>query len=69
MDDYANATRSAVQQVQAKGLKATLVNMSSCPSDGAGGYACDGCATHPGIAGHRGMFEYSYSTIKATMGW
>ena len=56
-------------QAKAAGLKVEYVNMLGCPSDGKAGFTCDGCATHPGITGHRKMFEMSYHVIKSTMGW
>jgi hypothetical protein len=68
-NDYLNATLAAVAQAKAAGLKATFVDMLACPSNGEGGFTCDGCATHPGILGHQKMYEKSYNTIKTTMGW
>ena len=47
-------------------LSATLVGMDACDPGGGG---CQGCATHPGVAGHRRMYEMSYGVIKKALGW
>lgn len=76
-----DATRAAVQQAAAAGLQATLIDMrSACvgaqplqppasigKSPNADG--CDGCAGHPGVEGHRGMFEAARPIIAQAMGW
>ena len=64
--NYLNATSAAVTQAQSLGLKATLVDMQACDKGGGG---CQGCATHPGIDGHRRMYEMSYPVMKAALGW
>lgn len=65
---------AAVAQAKAQGLRASLVDMQAC--NNMTGHAltnmtgnCQGCATHPGIDGHRRMFELSYPTMKETLGW
>jgi len=30
---------------------------------------CDGCASHPGIEGHRGMYEDAWPVMAQVMGW
>ena len=30
---------------------------------------CDGCAGHPGIQGHRGMYEAAWPVMAQVMGW
>lgn len=65
-------TSEAVAQGKAVGLKVTLIDMrSACASARlhANTDLCDGCAGHPGIEGHRGMYEAAWPVIKATMGW
>ena len=64
--NYLNATQAAVTQAQSLGLKATLVDMQACDKGGGG---CQGCATHPGIDGHRRMYEMSYPVMKTALGW
>jgi hypothetical protein len=57
-----------------RGMKATFVDMTTAcadarlhaPDDSDG---CDGCATHPGIEGHRGMYEDAWPVMSKTMGW
>ena len=54
------ATQRAVAQATKEGLKCYWIDMQS---------ACDGCAGHPGIEGHRGMFEAAAPVLAAKMGW
>jgi len=72
--NYWPAVEAAVVLAKAQGLKATLVDMQAC--NNMTGHAltnmtggCQGCATHPGIEGHRRMYELSYPTMKETLGW
>jgi lysophospholipase L1-like esterase len=71
--NYENSTRAAVQQAVALGLKATLVDMQACARPFPGGATvqgfCNGTATHPGIVGHRRMYEMSYQIIGDKLGW
>eukprot|EP01052_Picozoa_sp_SAG31_P031380 SAG31_NODE_3317_length_4424_cov_3.662197_5_plen_557_part_00 len=71
--NYENSTRAAVQQAGALGLKATLVDMQACARPFPGGATvqgyCNGTATHPGIVGHRRMYEMSYQIIGDKLGW
>ena len=30
---------------------------------------CDGCAGHPGVEGHRGMYEAAWPVMESVMGW
>jgi hypothetical protein len=30
---------------------------------------CDGCAGHPGVEGHRGMYEAAWPVVGKVMGW
>lgn len=64
--NYLNATAAAVKQAVALGIKAQLVDQEACAVGGGG---CEGCATHPGVAGHKKMYEMAYPAIKKTMGW
>jgi hypothetical protein len=67
-------TLSAVAQASAAGLRATFVDMrGACagarlhqPDDSD---QCDGCAGHPGIEGHRGMYEAAWPVMAKVMGW
>lgn len=68
------ATQNAVAKAKAEGLKCVWIDMrTACV--GARLHAsddsdhCDGCAGHPGIEGHRGMFEAAKPVIAAAMGW
>jgi hypothetical protein len=67
-------TVEAIAQANARGLNATFVNMSTAcwASDehGAGNSDfCDGCAGHPGIQGHRNMYEAAWPVMAQVMGW
>ena len=67
-------TVEAVAQANARGLNATFVNMTTAcwASDehGAGNSDfCDGCASHPGIQGHRNMYEAAWPVMAQVMGW
>ena len=65
-------TQSAVQQGVAAGLKVTLINMTMACAQArlhANTDLCDGCAGHPGIEGHRGMYEAAWPVIQQVMGW
>lgn len=65
-------TSAAVKQGIAAGLKVTLIDMTAaCASARQHGNSdlCDGCAGHPGIEGHRGMYEAAWPVIQSTMGW
>ena len=72
--NYWPAVEAAVAQAKAEGLKVTLVDMQAChnmtgqPLTNMSG-GCQGCATHPGVEGHRRMYELSYPVMKATLGW
>lgn len=56
-----NATAAAVAAANAAGLHATLLNLT--------GIFCDGCAGHPGVAGHRAMAAAAQPVIASVMGW
>jgi len=67
-------TQAAVQKGVAEGLKVTFVDMqAACWKGRYHGIGnsdwCDGCASHPGIEGHRGMYEAAWPVIKEVMGW
>ena len=65
-------TLSAIAQAKQKGLKATFVDMTTaCVSARQHGNSdgCDGCAGHPGVEGHRGMFEAARPVMASVMGW
>jgi hypothetical protein len=67
-------TQSAIKMAVAKGLHATFVDMQTACVD-ANLHAwddsddCDGCAGHPGIQGHRGMYEAAWPVMTKVMGW
>ena len=70
----AAATEAAVAQAEAEGLAAVWVDMEAAcvgsrlhAADDADG--CDGCSEHPGLEGHRGMFEAAAPVIAKRMGW
>jgi hypothetical protein len=73
-----NLTLTAIEQAKAMGLRATFVDMttacvdirppSGLPSPGNSDF-CDGCAGHPGIEGHRGMYEAAWPVMAKVMGW
>ena len=67
-------TQSAVAQARALGIKATWIDMRTACVDarihGAGDSdMCDGCHSHPGVEGHRGMYEAAWPVIEEVMGW
>ena len=65
-------TVAAVAQGIAEGMKVTFVNMTTaCYAARQHGNSdfCDGCAGHPGIEGHRGMYEAAWPVIGRVMGW
>ena len=65
-------TVAAVAQGIAAGMKVTFVNMTTaCYAARQHGNSdfCDGCAGHPGIEGHRGMYEAAWPVIGQVMGW
>ena len=69
-------TQSAIKMAASHGLKATFVDMTTaCVNDdeAADGPVnsdhCDGCAGHPGINGHRGMYEAAWPVMAKVMGW
>ena len=67
-------TLAAIRQATKQGLKATFVDMrAACassrlhaPDDSD---HCDGCAGHPGVEGHRGMYEAAWPVLSRVMGW
>ena len=66
-------TLQAIEQAKNRGLKATFVNMTTaCTAardHGGNSDFCDGCAGHPGIEGHRHMFEAAVPVMAEVMGW
>eukprot|EP00937_MAST-01D_sp_MAST-1D-sp2_P007966 g7966.t1 len=68
-----NGTLQALQLAKAAGLKATWVDMTQActalPWDAGNPDGCDGCASHPGVEGHRKMFEAAQPVIAQVMGW
>jgi hypothetical protein len=67
-------TQSAIKQAIAAGLKATFVDMQTACVDADLHHAdnsddCDGCASHPGVQGHRGMYEAAWPVMAKVMGW
>lgn len=65
-------TTDAVTQGKAMGLKVTFINMTTACWDArqhGNSDWCDGCAGHPGIEGHRGMYEAAWPVIGQVMGW
>ena len=68
-------TLSAIKMANVAGLNATFVDMQTACVDhmhdyaGNNGDGCDGCAGHPGIQGHRGMYEAAWPVMAKAMGW
>jgi len=58
---YLNATLAAVNQAKTLGLNVNYINMYGPPNDG--------CAGHPGVQGHYGMFVQSRPVIASVLGW
>ena len=69
------ATQSAVLQARAAGLKATWVDLrTACMKARLHAVPpqldqCDGCANHPGVEGHYGMFQAAKPVLASVMGW
>lgn len=57
-----NATLAAVATLASNGYNATFLDMSP-------GAPCDGCWNHPGVVGHRIMFENARPVIASLLGW
>ena len=73
-----NATMSgalqAVAMAKAAGLEATFVDTRSACSlarihQANDADQCDGCANHPGVQGHRGIYEAAWPVIAKVMNW
>jgi len=67
-----SGTTAAVVAGKAAGLKVTFIDMTgACAQARQHGNTdeCDGCAGHPGIEGHRGMYEAAWPVIGQVMGW
>ena len=66
-------TAQIVEQALQEGLNTTFINMSTACWDSGGAHDnsdwCDGCANHPGIFGHRKMYEDAMPIMAAAMGW
>jgi len=67
-------TQAAVTEGIAQGLNVTFIDMRTACVDarihGIGNSdKCDGCASHPGVQGHRGMYEAAWPVISKVMGW
>ena len=60
-DAYLNATIAAINQVNAMGYRAYLLNVM--------GASCGGCAGHPGVEGHQQMAAIAQPIIANIMGW
>ena len=69
-----NGTLQAIEMAKAAGLKATFVDARSACSWARIHQAddpdqCDGCASHPGVEGHRGIYEAAWPVIAQVMNW
>ena len=65
-----NAEEVAATQaaLAAKGVRAFFINAST--ACGAALQGCvDGCAEHPGVAGHRAIAQIAAPVVAAAMGW
>eukprot|EP00040_Diaphanoeca_grandis_P003692 m.25596 g.25596 ORF g.25596 m.25596 type:complete len:411 (-) comp15077_c0_seq1:130-1362(-) len=67
-------TEAAVSAAIAEGLNVTMIDMrTACAAARIHGSGdsdwCDGCASHPGVEGHRGMYEAAWPVISKVMGW
>ena len=63
-----NAMEAAVAQGKAAGLRVVFVNASTACGDDLSG-CHDGCAGHPGVAGHRNIARLAAPVIEAALGW
>ena len=62
------AMQAAVAQGAAQGYSVVFVNASSaCGEDLQG--CKDGCAGHPGVAGHRNIARMVAPAVEAALGW
>eukprot|EP01052_Picozoa_sp_SAG31_P012951 SAG31_NODE_767_length_12232_cov_6.917827_13_plen_368_part_00 len=70
-----NGTLQAVAMAHAAGLHATFVDTRRACVSGRIHQAndafdrCDGCAGHPGVEGHRGIYEAAWPVIAKVMNW
>jgi len=53
--------QNAISAINAANGRAVYLDMCGPPNDGCGG--------HPGVLGHRGMFQMAQPVIAAVMGW
>ena len=56
-----NALAAAIAGINAAGGNAQFLDMRGPPNDGCGG--------HPGVLGHKGMFDLAQPVIAKAMGW
>ena len=69
-----NGTLQAVAMANAAGLKATFIDARRACVGARIHQAndfdhCDGCASHPGVEGHRGIYEAAWPVIAKVMNW
>lgn len=68
-----NGTMQALALAKSAGLKATWIDMTlactNLPWDAGNPDGCDGCASHPGVEGHKKMFEAAQPVIAQVMRW
>jgi len=64
----ANATAAVVAQGAAAGYTVVLLDVTAACGDARTG-CTDGCAHHPGQAGHRAMAALAVPVVQAAMGW
>ena len=62
------AVQAAVTQGKAAGYKIELINATTACGPELKG-CVDGCATHPGVIGHRAMMDAAVPVIRAALGW
>ena len=70
-----NGTLQAIAMAHGAGLKATFIDTRrACVAarihqKNDGFDHCDGCAGHPGVEGHRGIYEAAWPVISRVMNW
>jgi len=67
-------TLDAISQAKELGIRATYIDTTdSCVSADDHGSdnpdQCDGCANHPGVEGHKKMYEAALPVIQNVLGW
>ena len=64
----AKATVAAIERARGMGYRISLINATTACGITLTGCS-DGCASHPGVIGHRSLADIALPIIKNSLGW